>query len=140
MPPALIQVVHTATIFTRVATDIVVLNSACGSPLPLHGAWEWFDGCLFEAMARAAAAGGPGGSWAALLRGDAMLIELFEKLRPIALATEHEAESKAAHAQGQGQGQQAPALREGGATAARCVREAAARWRSSLAKAAGVPR
>ena len=43
--------------YSRVSTDIGVLNSACGQPLLLHGPWEWFDGVLFESLlVRAASA------------------------------------------------------------------------------------
>jgi len=90
-PAASVAVAHAASLFTRAAADLAVLNSACGAPLALHGAWEWFDGVLFEAMAHAAAAGGARGSWAALLRGDATLLRVFELLLPVALGIEAEA-------------------------------------------------
>ena len=89
-PPSL-AVVHAAQLFLRVAVDLNVLNSACGAPLPWHGAWEWFDGVLFEGMLRQiSASGAPAdfGDWRGLLRGDATLYSLFEALRPLALALE----------------------------------------------------
>lgn len=89
-PPSL-AVVHAAQLFLRVAVDINVLNSACGAPLPWHGAWEWFDGVLFEGMLRQiSASGAPAdfGDWRGLLRGDATLYSIFEALRPLALALE----------------------------------------------------
>lgn len=89
-----LQAAHFASLFTRVSADLSVLNSACGEPLLLHGPWEWFDAVLFESMfisaskasAEALAARGASSCWAALLRGDANLLAVFELLRPLALA------------------------------------------------------
>jgi hypothetical protein len=91
-----LRAAHYASLYTRVATDLNVLNSACGEPLALKGPWEWFDGVLFEAMLVSAAAApkpaqeatGAASCWAALLRGDAALVRVFELLRPLVLADE----------------------------------------------------
>ena len=99
-----LKAAHFASLFTRVSTDIGVLNSACGQPLLLHGPWEWFDGVLFESLlVRAAsasaakqAANGADGCWPGLLRGDAALFGVFELLRPLAEADDVAAASVAA--------------------------------------------
>ena len=103
VPTASMQVVHAATLYLRVAKDVAVLNSACGSPVRLHGAWEWFDGVLLQGMLRRMASGGAPADfsdWHALLRGDATLIQLFESLRPVALNIEAELEETAKPSQG----------------------------------------
>ena len=91
---ASLRTAHLASLFTRVTTDLVVLNSACGEPLLLHGPWEWFDGRLFEWMLNVASSASPdhhdtegvSSCWSRLLRGDERLLRLFELLRPVALA------------------------------------------------------
>ena len=95
-----LRAAHLASLYTRVTTDLVGFNSACGEPLALRGPWEWFDGVLMEAMLFAAAHAsasaqadlGPSGCWASLLRGDARLLRLLSILRPLALSIEGEAD------------------------------------------------
>ena len=105
-----LKAAHFASLFTRVSTDIGVLNSACGQPLLLHGPWEWFDGVLFESLVRAAsasaakqAAHGADGCWQGLLRGDAALFGVFELLRPLAEADDVAAAGVAAAVEPGGQ-------------------------------------
>ena len=80
--------VHVANLYMRCTADLLILNSACGQPLRLLGAWQWFDSILFHGMLDAARRGGAGASWQTLLRGDAQLLQVFELLLPLALATE----------------------------------------------------
>ena len=103
-----VAAMHAAHLFMRCTADVLALNSACGAPLQLLGAWQWFDSVLFHSMlerritaaaASAAVRGGGGGnggggkgggggdgSWAALLRGDAELLRVVEALMPFALS------------------------------------------------------
>ena len=62
--------VHAANVYMRCTADLLMLNSACGQPLRLLGAWQWFDSILFHGMLDAARRGGAGASWRAQLRGD----------------------------------------------------------------------
>ena len=80
--------VHVANLYMRCTADLLMLNSACGQPLRLLGAWQWFDSILFHGMLDAARRGGAGASWQTLLRGDAQLLQVFELLLPLAVATE----------------------------------------------------
>lgn len=45
-----LQAVHSVMLFHHIASDLVVLNSAFGHPLPLGGPWQWLDGPLFMHM------------------------------------------------------------------------------------------
>ena len=79
--------VHAAQSFLRISSDVVILNSACGEPLRLSGAWQWFDGPLFMHMLGAAERSTDQSSvdWGALLRNDRDLLEVFESLRAYAV-------------------------------------------------------
>ena len=83
-----VAAVHAANVYMRCTADLLMLNSACGQPLRLLGAWQWFDSILFHGMLDSARRGGAGASWRAQLRGDAQLLQVFELLLPLALATE----------------------------------------------------
>ena len=71
---AALPAVHAAQLFLRVTSDVVILNSACGEPLALAGAWQWFDGPTFMSMLDELdrqQAGAPRGApidWPSLLR------------------------------------------------------------------------
>jgi hypothetical protein len=79
--------VHAAALFLRCSSDLLSLNSACGAPLRLAGAWEWFDSVLFHKV-YAAVTAAPQTSWLALFRGDQQLVDLAGQLRPLAFAEE----------------------------------------------------
>ena len=64
---AALPAVHVAQLFLRVTSDVVILNSACGEPLALAGAWQWFDGPTFMSMLDELPTGGQI-DWSALLR------------------------------------------------------------------------
>lgn len=127
----MLQTAHLASLFTRVTTDLAVLNSACGEPLALHGPWEWFDGVLFESMLFTAVNASanskndysPTGCWAALLRGDAKLLRVLDALRTVALATEAEMDESAISRHKD----------RGRSSGAKDVEAAAAAWKDSTA-------
>jgi len=70
-----------ATLFLRASTDVMLLNSGCGEPLAIAGAWQFYDGPTFHAMLHAARRGA---ARLRLLRGDALLAGLLAALGPLA--------------------------------------------------------
>lgn len=131
-PPASVAVVHAAQLFLRVTVDLTVLNSACGSPLLLHGAWEWFDGVLYEGMLRQITSNGNPAEftdWRSLLRGDPTLCTLFDALRPLALGLEGAVAPVPAGAASADAADEPPTPNQ---AAHRAVRAAAKLWRETV--------
>tara|TARA_B100000524_G_scaffold345461_1_gene244114 strand:- start:626 stop:1018 length:393 start_codon:yes stop_codon:yes gene_type:complete len=73
--------------------NLGLLNSSCGEPLQLAGAWEWYDGVVFHTIHELAERGADAPT---MLRGDPSLIEQFRLLEPLAMGTRGSKEEQAA--------------------------------------------